>query len=161
MTARVPHQLSIHIDHAPAEDGSAQLSVVWSYPHAGEFSISERRVNVPVTDLPPDVNVALEELLAQLRERILTRSVRLPHRSVQTTARDAITTVVLQDQRRTDLPRARMCYLEELPATATRTEREVHLRKEDHTASRDKSWETLRQWAKKVAWDDYCSLFEP
>ena len=155
----IKHQLVIHFDYGGGVDG---VSIKYSYPFTERHKIREQTVVVSQSDVSPDVQADLNTLEAALTSRIpAPESVRIPHARISPTIRNCVITVVVQDQRRRDIPLARMYYLEEVPEIGSRTEEQVRIEPNDWSESELECWNRLKKFAKQLAWEDYTGRVRP
>lgn len=149
----IKHQLVIHFDYGGGVEG---VSIKYSYPFSEPHEIPEQTVVISPSDIPSDVRVDLNALEAALTCRIpAPDSVRLPHAEIAPTIRNCVITVVVQDQRRRNIPLARMYYLLEVTEIGSRKEHQVRIEPNDWSGAELECWSRLKSFAKRVAWKDY------
>lgn len=127
---RMKHQLIIHLDYSP-DVLSPPSEIRYSYPLSGPHELKEQVVHVSAAEISNQVKESLDDLREALLGRIEAKSVRLPHAEITAHVRPTIMTVVIQDQRRDDIPCVRMYYLEEIEEIGSRVEKQVRMEPRD------------------------------
>lgn len=157
--SRIRHQLTIWLDYMPSDDDAVEVNS--GYPHSAPHDIPQQRIRFPRDSMTPEAKAALDAIDQALLDRVAAKSVRLPSRSVRPSTRRAYTTIVIQDQTRSgELPIARLYYDQQIRQTGTSVNDEVRMESGDFSSDELRQWQTLRGWAKRVAWEDYNTRFE-
>jgi hypothetical protein len=159
MSERIRHQLNIHLDYRGPERTPFEVEVRFSYPHAGDHSLPETSRRWSSSSMSPRIEAAFRTLYSAMESRIpAVEKPRLPHASLTVRYLPQILTFVVQDQSRSSqLPLARLYYIEVLPVR-TQIEKEVCVGRSDWSADELSTCEVVRQAVKSFAWSAYKSI---
>jgi hypothetical protein len=153
---RIKHQLFIHVDFSPSPGG---LEIRYSYPLSSPHSLGEQVIRIERDKIDVEIFEKIEEIINALHSRIPNPTpARLPHAEIPPTIRDAVTTIVIQDQNSGRTPLARLCYLEEISEIKSSIERQVKMEPKDFHQNVKKAWDRLREKIKSIVWEDYKRL---
>lgn len=151
----VKHQLFIHLDYHP--DG--KLEVHYHYPLSAP-PIPEQTVTLRESAVQNKLKGDLDFVKECLIERIPPKSIRTPSAEIRPSIIPKITTIIIQDQTRSnEVPLARLYYLETVEEIGLQVEKQIEMNRSHFVGDKRLAWERIRAKAKGIAWQDYkCKL---
>jgi hypothetical protein len=141
---RVPHELEISLNYAPAADF---IDLEWSYPYTAH-PISRKTLRVETLDRPK-LKGGLDQLIAALKRHISIEDVH-HHKDLTPSIRPTRFGFYVGGG---ELRRAVVEYAEEVGGSNVK--RRLILPADDLAADALSAWRVLREEAKGIAWEDY------